>query len=1124
MAGGSFGGAIKLRGADEYKRALSSINQELKKVSSEMKLTAATFDKNDTSTQALTARLKDLNSLLQVQASKVKTLESSLEDWRNKVAKQQSAHDALEAKLKEERTELERIGTTLGTSSKEYKAQEKVVADLEKEVQKSSQAMESNQKSISNVEIELNKAKAQYTLTEKAVDELGKELNGASGDAKDMSGALQDSASAADKAKEGFTVFKGVVANLASQAIAKAVEGLKKMGTALVETGKQAITSFAEYEQLVGGVETLFKDSAGIVMKYAENAYKTAGLSANLYMETVTGFSASLLQGLGGDTARAAKIADLAVTDMADNANKMGTSIDLIRNAYQGFAKDNFTMLDNLKLGYGGTASEMARLVNETGVMGTAFKATAQNVKDIPFDKMIEAIHKVQENMGITGTTALEASDTIQGSVNSMKSAWSNFLTSMASGNGDMKASLDKFIDSALTVSKNVIPRIKEVAESFKKLASSLINEILPKLKKEFPGLAIIIEPFEWIIKNRQLVISAISGMLAAFAVSKILTFAQSIAGMITTFTTAIKTAGSLSAAMTALNATFLTNPIVLVVAAIAGLGVALVSLVKNANDAANAQDNLKNKIKEQTSEIQSSKSTWDDLLETQKKSITDGKAEISYYQSLANELKGIVDVNGRVKEGYEARAGFITSTLAQALGIELSLQDGIIKGYNNISASIDTLIEKKQAELILESQQAAYTEAINGRTEAYSKLADMRAEMDAKEATFREKAKIRDDEELESIDARRLALYHYFQDKDKEYTKLQENYAAQEALTKEYTYNIGTYENNMALFHAQKYGEMETATWDYVSQFQSAGDAQKAQLQDEIAATQFALEWNQKMYEDTGLAIYQIEVDNQKKRLYELNNSMAQYVSTTESGLNKTSVKWSEALDDQLSEITGSKWEFQDAGNGTVQAYVDGQKIGEPKTTSEMANLVNQTIREITKATPQADAAGQALIGGINAGVSNPWQQGSALGSMANFANNMLTRFKNILGISSPSKEFAKLGRFAIEGVEQGWDKGEKSVLNDVKAFGQNMLGTLDSELDKGVSLSALEGIRNAIPSEFSANIGANTSQLAEAARSQNNGLVAQFMTALSNMKIEMDDREFGKFVDKTMTNVMYN
>lgn len=1121
MAGGSFGGAIKLRGADEYKRALSSINQELKKVSSEMKLTAATFDKNDTSTQALTARLKDLNSLLQVQASKVKTLESSLEDWRNKVAKQQSAHDALEAKLKEERTELERIGTTLGTSSKEYKAQEKVVADLEKEVQKSSQAMESNQKSISNVEIELNKAKAQYTLTEKAVDELGKELNGASGDAKDMSGALQDSANAADKAKEGFTVFKGVVANLASQAIAKAVEGLKKMGTALVETGKQAITSFAEYEQLVGGVETLFKDSAGIVMKYAENAYKTAGLSANLYMETVTGFSASLLQGLGGDTARAAKIADLAVTDMADNANKMGTSIDLIRNAYQGFAKDNFTMLDNLKLGYGGTASEMARLVNETGVMGTAFKATAQNVKDIPFDKMIEAIHKVQENMGITGTTALEASDTIQGSVNSMKSAWSNFLTSMASGNGDMKASLDRFIDSALTVSKNVIPRIKEVAESFKRLASSLINEILPKLKKEFPGLAIIIEPFEWIIKNRQLVISAISGMLAAFAVSKILTFAQSIAGMITTFTTAIKTAGSLSAAMTALNATFLTNPIVLVVAAIAGLGVALVSLIKSSNDAKNAQDELNAKLRETEAAVSSNKDSWDSLMETQRKSIADSKGEITYYQNLADELENIVDSNGRVKDGYEARAGFITSTLSQALGVEMSLQDGIIRGYNNISASIDALIQKKQAELILESQQAAYTEGVTKRQEAYATLMDLEDQYLKKKAEIQAKVDdLNNQKMIKEIKERKIeALW-----RNEDFVNLETAYNNQKSLLEQYTYNVATYESNMAAFHDQKYNEMETATWDYVSQFQSAGDAQKAQLEDEIATTQYALEFNQKLYEQTGNSIYLTEVDNQKKRLYELNNSMTQYVSTTESGLKKTSVKWSEALDDQLSEITGSKWEFQDAGNGTVQAYVDGQKIGEPKTTSEMANLVNQTIREITKATPQADAAGQALIGGINAGVSNPWQQGSALGSMASFANNMLTRFKNILGISSPSKEFAKLGRFAIKGVEQGWDKGEKSVLNDVKAFGKNMLGTLDSELDKGVSLSALEGIRNAIPSEFSANIGANTSQLAEAARSQNNGLVAQFMTALSNMKIEMDDREFGKFVDKTMTNVMYN
>ncbi len=181
------------------------------------------------------------------------------------------------------------------------------------------------------------------------------------------------------------------------------------------------VKAYAGLEQALGGVETMFKDSASTVVANSETAYKRAGVSGVKYMEQVTSFSASLLQGLGGDTVEAARYADMAIVDMSDNANKFGSNIQDIQNAYQGFAKDNYTMLDNLKLGYGGTQSEMARLVNESGVLNGEFEATAENVKDIPFDKLIEAIHVTQERLGITGTTAKEASETVSGSFDSMK-------------------------------------------------------------------------------------------------------------------------------------------------------------------------------------------------------------------------------------------------------------------------------------------------------------------------------------------------------------------------------------------------------------------------------------------------------------------------------------------------------------------------------------------------------------------------------------------------------------------------------------------------------------------------------------------------------------------------------
>lgn len=271
----------------------------------------------------------------------------------------------------------------------------------------------------------------------------------------------------------------GSAVNTAVKASAAAV-GAASAGVAAL--GTACINAYADYEQLVGGVETLFKDSAETIHSFADNAYKTAGLSANEYMETVTSFSASLLQSLDGDTEKAAAAADLAITDMADNANKMGTAMESIRYAYQGFAKQNYTMLDNLKLGYGGTKEEMQRLL-----------ADAEKLSGVKYDlssyaDIVEAIHVIQTEMGITGTTAKEASTTIQGSVASMKAAWANLMVGMADDTQNFDMLLSNFIESIGTVADNLLPRIGVVIEGMGKLVAGLAPEIasaLPTLTNE---------------------------------------------------------------------------------------------------------------------------------------------------------------------------------------------------------------------------------------------------------------------------------------------------------------------------------------------------------------------------------------------------------------------------------------------------------------------------------------------------------------------------------------------------------------------------------------------------------------------------------------------------------------
>lgn len=261
--------------------------------------------------------------------------------------------------------------------------------------------------------------------------------------------------------------------------VSKAMTGaVAAVGTGAAAIVKSSLGVVANMEQQVGGVETLFKNSANTVIKNANNAFKTAQLSANDYMSTVTSFSASLLQGLGGDTAKAAEIADMAIIDMADNANKMGTNMQDIQNAYQGFAKQNYTMLDNLKLGYGGTQSEMIRLINDSGILNEKISS----LDNVTFDQMIQAIHKVQENLGITGTSAKEASTTIEGSVNSAKAAWKNFEAGVISAN-DL---VDTFWTAAQNILNNLgqmIPRLGKTGMDVLESLSGKIGEAVPQLK-----------------------------------------------------------------------------------------------------------------------------------------------------------------------------------------------------------------------------------------------------------------------------------------------------------------------------------------------------------------------------------------------------------------------------------------------------------------------------------------------------------------------------------------------------------------------------------------------------------------------------------------------------------------
>ena len=581
------GGSIKLKGESEYKRALSQISQSLKVVSSEMKSTASAFSVGDKSQKDVANSAKGLKTALEHQKSALASLKGQLSTMSAEYQKTGQKHKELVAQYEREKAKLEEIGRTLGTSSKEYQEQQKVVTNLSQEVAKSEKAYDAQGRALNDMKIKTANAETQCNKTAQSIDKLGDEA--------------EETGKQAKSSGDGFTVMKGVLSNLASSAISACIDGLKNLGLKIVDIGKQSYQAYSDYEQLVGGVDTLFGKSSKTIQKYASEAYKTAGMSANQYMEQVTGFSATLLQGLGGNTEKAAKIANMAMVDMSDNANKMGTSMTMIQNAYQGFAKDNYTMLDNLKLGYGGTQAEMARLINDSGVLGKTVKVNAQTVKEVPFDKVIEAIHKIQQNIGITGTTSKEASTTIEGSFNSVKSAWQNLLAGMGDQNANVGQLVKNFVDTLGVAIKNSAPLIRNIVKGMAETVKTLWNEALPELKIAFPELKPVIGSLEWLKTNAPIIAAGVTGIATAFLSFKAVTIVSTAITAFKGLATAIKGA---EGAQAVLNVVMSANPIGAIVAAIAGLVVAFTVLWNTSDKFRNFWTGLWEGIKKVTSTV----------------------------------------------------------------------------------------------------------------------------------------------------------------------------------------------------------------------------------------------------------------------------------------------------------------------------------------------------------------------------------------------------------------------------------------------------------------------------------------------------------------------------------------
>lgn len=488
---------------------------------------------------------------------------------------------------------------------------------------------------------------------------------------------------------------KAAVAGISTAAIGKAIAA--------------SITEGAALEQSLGGVETLFKENADTVVAYANQAFRTAGVSANSYMEQVTSFSATLLQGLGGDTAKAAEYANTAMVDMSDNANKFGTDMASIQNAYQGFAKQNYTMLDNLKLGYGGTQAEMARLINDSGVLGGSITVTAETVKDVPFSDIITAIHTIQSNLGVTGTTAKEASETFSGSMGAMKASASNLLGHLSTGTGNLDEDFRSLADTTSTFGQNLIGMLSKINSGLSD-NESIVGDVYAGVK----GLAVAMATIK------------LTNIISNLDLSK---------SKLALFNAELKKTGSLSSALKSVGVSASS----MAIAVSSAIGTVLARQIDKAtaaiDEATDAYDSLNDEHKAFVDSTKELSAAVRDAVGNSQSMTAEAESQAAAYTSMRDRLYELDDATTLSNESKAEMQSLVSQLNESIPGLNILLDEetGHLMGQREtIDELVDSYAEKAKVQAAEESLVELYkkqyeaqgnlSKAEEERNEAYSK------------------------------------------------------------------------------------------------------------------------------------------------------------------------------------------------------------------------------------------------------------------------------------------------------------------------------------------------------------------------------------------------------------------
>lgn len=837
--------------------------------------------------------------------------------------------------------------------------------------------------------------------TEKDLEKYENQLNETESETKDLTRAEQQAEQATGKMKEGFTVLKGALANLIADGLRKAAEGFKDLMTdgpafadeilTLSSTTSLATDTLQELSYMSGLVDVDVSTVASSLKKLTKNMDSARG---------GTGAAADAFATLG-----------VSVTDingsLRDNEDVFYDTIDALGQM------ENETERDALAMAiFGKSATDLNPMI-EAG--SDALKGFAQEAHDMGY---------------VLDGDALKALGRVQDEFDRFGKQMESVKNRIASG-----------------VAPAIERGMKKLSDVVKKIDWEKVGQ---KMGNAFNAL---IDALDWIIQNGAMVKSLLTGIVSAMAANKVASFVQQIGSLIT----ALKGA---TVAQQGMNAAANANPYVLLATAIVACGAALISWQKSLADAAEAANydlqstrQLIDSIEEHNAAIQENADAYNELRETREKSMNAGLAEVAHVQSLSDELKTLADANGVVADKDKARAQFILNELNEALGTEYELTGNQISNYQELAGSIDEVLRKKQAELILKAQEEAYAAAIIGRQDAELQLAQATTDLINLE---NEQAEVyaRQQEILAEVSKGNIEHKDELYDLATRYSELQTeidntNAAYQTAADQvdQYTYDVTAYTDNMTAALNGDYDKIQYKSWETA----------KA----EGTAT------NQASKEVAGNA------------------------------RNATN-SWMGELGSMLSQTTGMNVEFKDAGNGMVQAYVNGEKAGEAAPANQvkaMGQKMHQQMVQI-KRTMQDDGsyAAQGVGSGINSG------SGYAYGAMSSFASGLVGTFKSIFKISSPSKVMAELGGFAVEGFADGVEDTENIALKKIRKFATDVEDTFNPSLSSKFNY---QGIATGYGAADTAN------NRAAYGADQTFSLLSRYLPALANMKIVLQNNK---------------